>query len=172
MIRVLSAVAAAFLFYGSFRVSAAAAQSDAPSSCPTTRPAYPAFVPPGPYPAELPTQMFWYGTINLWTRLRVDGTWRGVPPWEGYKRGYRDKLFWWRPGYDGRTEPRPALTLTGRRLDGPPMAFRADPATNGTAPDLGGSTMLVAPDIPTAGCWELTATYRSERVTFVVWVVP
>jgi hypothetical protein len=30
--------------------------------------------------------------------------------------------------------------------------------------------MLVAPDIPTTGCWEISGRYGVETVTFVVWV--
>ena len=44
------------------------------------------------------------------------GTWAGLPRNE---RGFRQKVFWWHPGFDGRVEGRPDLKVTGRRLDGP-----------------------------------------------------
>jgi len=147
------------------------AEAPVPASCPVTLPADVPFTPPSPYPARAPYDRFWHGTEGLWTMLRDDGTWRGVPPDQGYRRGYRDKVFWWRPGYSPRTEPRPNLVVRGRRLDGdaPPIGLCS--ATNAYHRDFGGWTMLVAVDLPTEGCWELSARYGDESVTFVVWVV-
>jgi len=143
-----------------------------PASCPVTVPVDPAFTPPAPYPSRVPfADRFWYGTAALWTPLRIDGTWRGVPPDRGYRRGYRDKVFWWRPGYDGRAEPTPEFTVTGRRLDAA-GEFTVSPATNAYHPDFGGWTMLTGVDIPTTGCWEISGHYGLETLTFVVWVVP
>jgi hypothetical protein len=142
-----------------------------PATCPVTLPSYSSFAPPSPYPALPPSKnKFWYGHSGLWTLLSADGIWRGVPPDRGYRLGYRDKLFWWRPGYDGRTEPRPALTVTAWRLDASAPLYAASSATNAYHPDLGGWAMLVAPDIPTTGCWEISGRYGVETVTFVVWV--
>jgi hypothetical protein len=48
----------------------------------------------------------------------------------------------------------------------------ADPATNAFRRDFGGWAMLVEIEIPTAGCWEVTATHGDSTLTFTVRVVP
>ncbi|HSF15823.1 MAG TPA: hypothetical protein VLK65_09740 [Vicinamibacteria bacterium] len=149
----------------------ALAPAQVPTSCPVSLPPETPFTPPTPYPTEAPYGTFWWGTEGLWTMLRADGTWRGVPPDRGYRRGYRDKVFWWRPGYDGRVEPRPELEVTGRRIDAEAPPFTVPSATNAHSEDFGGWTMLTGVDIPTTGCWEITGRYADESLTFVVWVV-
>jgi hypothetical protein len=98
--------------------------------------------------------------------LQPDGTWAGL---SRNRDGYRQKVFWWYPGFDGRLEARPDLKVFGRRLDGR-ESFVSEPATNAHHPDFGGWTILTGIDVPTPGCWELTGTYRGHAVTFVVFV--
>jgi hypothetical protein len=62
------------------------------------------------------------------------------------------------------------LTVTAWRLDASAPLYTASSATNAYHPDFGGWAMLVAPDIPTTGCWEISGHYGVETVTFVVWV--
>ncbi len=130
-----------------------------------TQPPTPAFVPPAPHeptPRPIYGDTFWYGNDKLWTRLPVDGTWRIL----------RDKSFWWRVGHNNVTEPEPPLTLTGRRLDAEAPTFTSDRATSASAADIG-MAMLTMVDLPTAGCWEITARYEeATELTFVVWVDP
>jgi hypothetical protein len=135
--------------------------------CPTTASsAPPQFLAPAPYSAHAPSQRhFWYGTDALWTMLRGDGRWGALYlPDQGV---YRNKVFVWRKGYDPRTERTPALTLTAWRLDGsaPPVVVTG--ATHASAADIG-SAMLTAANLPAAGCWELTAHYGLQTLTFVV----
>jgi len=138
-----------------------------PQSCPVTIPSQHAFTPPSPYPSSPPVRNTgWVGTPALWTLVPSDGVYRGLH----VESGYREKLFWWRAGYDGQAEPRPALTLTATRLDVSTDPLVVRDATNASAGDLGGWTMLVMPDIPSAGCWRLTGTYKDASVSFVVWV--
>jgi len=59
----------------------------------------------------------------------------------------------------------PTIIVTGRRLDGP-GAFTFGPGTNASA-DFG-TAMLVGIDIPSYGCWELTARYRLATLSYVV----
>jgi len=73
------------------------------------------------------------------------------------------------PGYDWSAEPEPALTVTGKRLDGEAPPLVASKATNAYAADIG-SAMLVGVDIPTAGCWEITGQYGEQELSFVVQV--
>jgi hypothetical protein len=145
-----------------------------PASCPVTLAPTSPLIPPSPYPPNAPGQRtFWYGSAEFWIMLKEDGIWRGVPPDQGYRKGYRNKLFWWRPGYDGRIEQRPELSISGRRIDGEAPPLHVPNGTNAHLGDFGGWAgwaMLVAPDIPTQGCWELTGRYREHELTFVVWV--
>jgi hypothetical protein len=134
--------------------------------CPVTTAPQPQFTTPAPYPVKAPYSSFWYGDERFWTMLGGDGTWAGLPRNE---RGYRQKVFWWYPGFNGRLEARPDLKVVGRRLDGP-ESFVSQPATNAHHADFGGWTILSGIDVPTTGCWELTGTYRGQTLTFVVWV--
>jgi VWFA-related protein len=145
--------------------------SEAPkASCPATVSDETRFVPPPPYPSSAPfADTFWHGTQSLWTMLPVNGRWKSLPRGD---HGYRQKLFVWRPGYDGRSEQWPHLTVTGRRLDGSAGALVAEEATNAHHRDFGGWAMLTAVEVPSHGCWELTATYGTSSLTFVVAVVP
>jgi hypothetical protein len=143
-------------------------RSPAPASCPTTRPPDPPFVPPAPYsptPPSVVDDQFWYGTNQLWTALNTDGTW----PMPKHNGVLFDKSFWWRQGYDWRTETTPALRVTGRRLDAPAPAVTSSGATNGYEQFMG-AFMLVGLELPAGGCWEITGHYAGRSLRFVVWV--
>ena len=138
-----------------------------PDSCLVTRAPVRPFIPPVPYSAlpESPDR-FWFGTEALWVMPKADGTWHGLHT----ENGYRDKLFLWRRGYDGRVEQKPAVTISAKRLDRPAPPYVVSRATNAYLPS-GEWTMLTGLDIPTLGCWELTAQYRGTTLQWVVWVV-
>src|SRR3989442_2049804 len=76
--------------------------------CPTTPPPLIPFIAPNPYPAQPDAAHFYFGTDSLWVSLPKSGKWFGS----------RQKLFWWRAGYEYRSELRPNLTVIGKRLDG------------------------------------------------------
>jgi hypothetical protein len=139
-----------------------------PADCPVTQPQDPLFVPPEPYASTAPYGEFWYGTNDLWTMLQPDGLWYALP-YDG--DGYGQKVFWWREGYDAKTEPQPQITLSGRRLDGDAPAFEQTGGTNGYHADMG-EFMLTGVTIPTAGCWEITGRYGQAELSFVVLVAP
>ncbi len=65
-----------------------------------------------------------------------------------------------------RDEPVPALTVVGTRLDGP-GTFTAGPATNAARDDFG-EAMLVGVEIPSPGCWQITASYGDAILSYVV----
>jgi hypothetical protein len=134
--------------------------------CATTASAQPPrFFAPPPYSANAPFgHSFWYGTEALWTMLRHDGRWGALHLRQ--TREYRNKVFVWRKGYDHRTEQRPALTLTVVRLDAPASPVLVREATNAHGEDIG-SAMLTSANLPAAGCWEFTAHYGREMLTFV-----
>jgi hypothetical protein len=144
-------------------------RAPAPAFCPATRPPDPPFVPPAPYPLEPPSVVVedkvWYGTNQLWTALNADGTW----PMAKHNEVRYDKSFWWRQGYDWRTETEPALRVTGRRLDAPAPAVSISGATNGYEQFMG-AFMLTGIELPAAGCWEITGHYHGSSLRFVVWV--
>jgi len=138
-----------------------------PRSCPVTTPMA-GFVPPLPAPNRPPAYYHaaWYGTTALWTMLDRDGeVWAGLPRDAG---GLSQKTFWWSALWNPKAEPEPAIRVDGRRLDGPGAFATMGPGTNASA-DFG-VAMLVGVSMPAAGCWELTASYRAERLSVVVWV--
>lgn len=140
------------------------------AQCLTTLPPNPQFVPPKPYPQDAPTGAFWYGTESLWTNLSADGEWGGLHN----DKGYRQKVFFWAKGYDARREPKPKLIITGRRLDGDSPSLAVADANNafvGSSSKLP-PAMVMAFEIPMAGCWELTAHYGGHTLTFVTSVKP
>jgi hypothetical protein len=143
-----------------------------PDSCPVTKPADQQFVPPAPYPAKSSLDLFWFGTDRLWTALPVSGTWRGLPHYTPTAQTYyRNKLAFWRQGYDPHSEPQPKLTVTGRRLDGPAGPLQTDGKGHGgwTNDD---QFIMTGINFPSLGCWEITGRYESDELTFIVWVAP
>jgi hypothetical protein len=139
------------------------------STCTVTQPD-PVFVPPRPFlpvpPAAYASS--WYGSAHLWTIIG-----RGGEVWEGWVAAtppvLPQKTFWWSADWRPGAEPEPAITVVGRRLDGH-GSFTYGPGTNASA-DFG-TAMLVGIDIPSYGCWEITARYRFATLTYVAFVGP
>ena len=150
--------------------SATARLDGAPETCPVTKP-YQAglFVPPSPYPPKASAGDFWFGSDRLWTALPVNGTWRGLPHYRPSDPTFRQKLAFYREGYDWHTEPQPRLKVTGKRLDSPAPPLLSDHATYGWAkPEQ--TAMVTGINFPMLGCWEITGHYQDDELTFVVWV--
>ena len=141
---------------------------DPPKDCPLTVPQEPLFIPPSPYSDLGFKGEFWYGSNTLWTAVRENGIWEGLPH---NPEGYRQKVFWWSDGYVWNEDPEPELIVTGERLDAPAPPLNASKATNAYASDIG-SAMLVGIDLPTLGCWKITGQYKDVELSFVVWVAP
>jgi hypothetical protein len=141
---------------------------DPPASCPITQPPDVAFIPPAPYDSLGFDGEFWYGSSSLWTAVRQNGIWEGLPH---NHQWYTQKVFWWREGYIWDEEPEPALIVSGERLDAAAPPLMASKATNAYAGDIG-SAMLVGVDLPTLGCWKITGKYSDSELSFVVWVAP
>jgi hypothetical protein len=150
-------------FVGTFFLIAFAVppSSSATASCPATQPPAPAFQPPPdemPHPADTAqweARWFWYGTPQLWTQLHRDG-----------HAGRRDKMFWWSAGYRASVEQRPNLVVTLNRIGSSVSTVVNEPATN--AGFDGASSMLTLFEFPEPGCWQVTASYRGNRLAFVV----
>jgi hypothetical protein len=138
-----------------------------PASCLVTKPPYPAFIPPAPFPGK-ETGRFWLGTKALWTSLAEDGIWTGIVS----PTGTRNKIWWWREGWKYDTDLRanePGLIITARRIDGDAPMVNKPRVTNAQMGSRGWAMLLML-EIPTSGCWEISANYRSEYVSMVVWV--
>jgi hypothetical protein len=131
-------------------------------ACPVTKPPAEPFVPPPPYWTDHGPDRFWYGTESLWTLLGVRGTWKG---------GYGTKLTYWRRGFDWRREPEPNLIVMAKRIDreAPPVAAYPAHAVFVTTER---PAMMTGIEIPSMGCWEVTAQYGGNRLSFVVSVQP
>lgn len=133
------------------------------AACPVTRKTAQVFVPPAPYPQVAPYGNFWYGSASLWLMLPSDGTWAQLR--------FGDKMFWWSSGYTASAEPKPALKISGKRLDGN-ETFEISDATNAYHSDFGGWAMLTGVQVPTSGCWEIRGEYHKTSTAFVVQVLP
>ena len=140
-----------------------------PESCPVTKPPAPAFVPPSPYPRQISPEGFWLGSNKLWTALPTDGTWKGLPHWADGT--YRQKLLWYSEGYDWHRDPEPKLKLTGRRLDSaaPPLKT-GEHGNGGWSEDPYYSFIVDSINVPTVGCWKITAQFIDAEVSYVIWV--
>lgn len=139
-----------------------AVAKDVPETCPVTRASDYPFVPPAPYPEKAFQGSFWFGTDELWTNLRENGTWRVMP------RVFRQRVFWWRQGL--REQSNHKLTVTGRRLDAPAPTLSADVHVGGGSTAAGQPFLETRITLPTLGCWEITGHYESHDLAFVVWV--
>jgi hypothetical protein len=141
-------------------------QAPIPDSCPVTlsRPET-RFTPPPPSRAFEPdAAMFWYGSDALFTHLYSDGRWRGITA----PTGTRNKSFWYRKDAQWRHEQPYQLKVTAKRIDsdGPMITFpRVTNAIMGKE-----IAMLLMVELPQRGCWQVTGNYKSDSLSFVVWV--
>ena len=89
----------------------------------------------------------------------------------GKGKFYRTKLVYWQRGFDWRSQPEPELVVKARRLDGeePPVSGEPGKAVFVTSKT---PAIMTAIDIPSAGCWEITASYEGHTLSFVVSVEP
>jgi hypothetical protein len=145
-----------------------------PASCSVTVPPANPFTPPAPYELGENTSSFWFGTEKLWTALRKSGeVWYWAPHASGHEHEVQPltvKTFWGSVDFNWQKEYPPGLKVTGRRLDGdapPLLTLRATNAFPGPA-----AAMLAGIYVPAPGCWEITGEYKSQKLSFVVWVEP
>lgn len=141
----------------------------APSPCPVTTPGAP-FTPSDrpAAPARPPVSYdaAWYGDDSLFTVIdREEERWHDLP---AGPRGFGQKTFWWSADFDPGREFTPSISVAGERLDATGRFVAPGTGSNATA-DFG-SAMLIAVDIPSAGCWRLTARYREADLSILVWV--
>ncbi len=144
-----------------------------PASCPVTRPPQKPFTPPPPYEREESTKSFLIGTEKLWTALRNSGVWYWAPHKPGHEQDVQpltEKTFWGSTEFKWDKEYPPELKVTGRRLDGSAPPLLTLPPTNAFPGPT--AAMLSGVYVPAPGCWEITAEYKGEKLSFIVWVKP
>jgi hypothetical protein len=139
-----------------------------PDTCPVTKSSDHPFVPPLPYSANPSEGSFWYGSDRLWTFLPLNGTWGRLGHYTPDDPTFRQKLFFWRQGYDAHNEPRAKLTVTGKRIDSAAPPLLSDESHGGWRGN--DSFIVTGINFPTAGCWQITGHYENDEVTFVVWL--
>jgi hypothetical protein len=144
-----------------------AQSQDRPETCVITKPPTHPFVPPSPYPTQTSNDGFWFGTEKLWTYLRKDGTWKGLPHYRPTDTAFRQKVFWFSEGRQIAAQPK--LEVTGERLDASAPPLQAA-TSNGWTNDRRHPFMVTGMDIPTLGCWKITGHYKDVELSFVVWV--
>lgn len=140
-----------------------------PPSCPVARRPAHQYIPPAPYQRD--DIAFWLGTEKLWTVLGESGIWQWAPHTPGHEHQAQPltaKTFWMSANYDWRNEPKPKLTVSGKRLDGSSPPLLVTEATNAFPGPA--AAMLIGVYVPTPGCWEITGDYRGNKLSFVAWV--
>ena len=145
---------------------AAGNKAPIPSSCPVTRSTPETrFTPfPSAQPSKTTDFMFWYGSHSLYTQLFSDGRWRGIRS----ERGVRNKSFWFRKNAEWLKESQSQLIVTMKRLDADGPMLTVPRITNAI---LGAEVaMLLMLELPERGCWQVTANYKSDYVSFVTWM--
>jgi hypothetical protein len=102
-------------------------------------------------------------------RKLLQGTWGRLGHYEPSDPTFRQKLFFWRQGFDALADPHAKLTVTGRRIDSPAPPLLSETGT-GRSLDGSESFYVAGVNFPTTGCWEITGHYENDEVTFVVWI--
>jgi hypothetical protein len=138
----------------------------APESCATTKAPADPFVPPSPYPTKTHADYFWFGANKLWTQLRKDGTWQGLPKWAD---GPSDRR------YSGSARAIAGVAI--RSQDGrspgnewiPRQAPRSncDVASNGWTNDAEHPFIVRAINLPTLCCWKIAGHYEDGELSFM-----
>jgi hypothetical protein len=139
--------------------------------CPITLPPTLPFELPEGYQgsnSEPNSDMFWFGTAELWVMLRDNGVWSQLPKQDV---GFVQKLVWWSQDYDWLQEQVPDFQLYGQRIDGVSAEFESDLATNAYTNERG-SMIMTGVVIPSTGCWQITGEYNEAELSFVVEVRP
>ena len=142
----------------------------APASCPVTLPPAVPFTPPGLPEMGKNDDGFYVGTEKLWTSLAKSGAQWGWAPLRPGHPVLTAKIFWGSVDYDRHREGNADLKVTGRRLDGEAPPLVAHKATNALGDPY--DAILTGVYVPSPGCWEITGEYKSQKLSFVVWVYP
>jgi hypothetical protein len=143
-------------------------QAPIPDQCPVTLPTEPLYVPPGEEKAADPASgVFLHGTDALFTQLASDGRWTGIKS----ATGTRNKSAWFRKDAEWRHERPYQLVVTAKRIDAAGPMLTVPRVTNMLiGKELEEVAMLLMLELPERGCWEVTGNYKSDYLSFVVWL--
>jgi hypothetical protein len=144
----------------------------AADSCPVTKAPAPAFVPPAPYNSSPLSGGFLLGSESLWTFVNTDDL-RPDHPSRPEGPPYAFKLVYWHPGLNWHhTDEVHDLTVVARRLDAlsAPIVFthRASMVGHLSAEAPDEVAMMTGLDLPSGGCWEIAANFKSEHLSYVI----
>ena len=109
-----------------------------------------------------PESEAWYGSESLAVMLPEDGQWQVTAP----DAQIAVKLFVWSIGFKPGMERN--LSVRVEPVAGGANDAKVRGVTNAEAESLGGWTMLVGIDFPSAGCWRLALDYLGQSLSFVV----
>ena len=112
--------------------------------------------------APFPEAESWYGSEALAVILPDDGIW-GIT---GPKARIAVKLFIWSAGFEPGMEENISIEIES--LSGNVNDSVVQNVSHAHAESLGGWTMLVGIDFPSPGCWQISADYLGQSLTFVV----
>jgi hypothetical protein len=162
MKRSASVVTIAVLVAGGLCDARADELAPIPDSCPVTLPTEPRYDPDLPYKLEPNANSFWYGSDALFVPIRADGRWHADSKNDVL-------LLWFRKQPDWQTDfPRP-LKLTAHPIaaDGPSalISLVQSDSADEHAPAL--PTLI---KLQERGCWQISANYKADYLSFVVWV--
>jgi hypothetical protein len=142
------------------RADDAKTQKPIPDDCPVTLPTEPRYDPELPYGRETNIGSFWYGSDALFVWIRADGRWPRQ----------QDRMLWFRKQRDWQADhPRPQLNVTAHRIDadGPLAIFLP---VQSESPGVHAAVLQTAIKLPARGCWQISGNYKSDFLSFVVWV--
>lgn len=132
------------------------------SHCLTTDPATSVVQVPWKERHHLEHDSIWYGSKSLAVLLAPNGRWTGM----GAKHNYGNKLWFWSEDWVREEESQPNLRVSAREVNNPSLSSESGRATHGFHDYW--EAMLTGLEFPSAGCWEVTATYRDATVSFIV----
>ncbi len=153
--------------------------ADGDNACAVTAAPKPPFVAPSQFAPNrsLDGEYFFYGTPGLWALVHTRWKLGGL---DGNKLPYFSEHYnYW------KREGSPQMTVEARRLDAAAPPVRAERVNDagpsfryGEQPDpTNPGFMVTALRIPTAGCWEISASYTpptgtAERLSYTILVEP
>lgn len=97
------------------------------------------------------------------------GAWIGLGHYTSSDRTFRQKVAFWRQGFDSHAATEAKLRVGGRRTDtlAPPLQIDGPGAPSWTA---NAQFFMTGINFPTTGCREITARYKDVALTFGVWI--
>ncbi len=143
--------------------------SYAAPACAVTEAPSPVFTPPPPYEVSPGERDFYLGSDDFWTILPNNGVWEARHDQATYDRR---KIVWFSKDYWWLSRQEDDLRVEARKLDGGGESVHVAWATNAFIPEHQTSAMMNSIEFPATGCWEITASWHSHQLKFVVWVTP